>query len=94
MTTTEPFTANGLLGSVQSQVSPGVLEFASNGLLGGTTFDVSLGGTASTMDSQNGLEVSKVDDMVVDEGFAMNGLLEPSSCTSFRFSQKYGLISM
>jgi hypothetical protein len=87
MTATESFTANGLLDSIQSQVlSPGVLEFASNGLLGGSTFDGSLGGTASAMDSQSGLEESKVDDMVVDKGFSMNGLLEPSSCASFHLS--------
>ena len=89
MTTTESFTANGLLNSTQSQVlSPGVLEFASNGLLGGSTCDVSLAS------SQNGLEEFKVDDVVVHEDFAMNGLLEPGSCTSFYLFQKYGLIGI
>jgi hypothetical protein len=80
MTTTESFTANGLLGTMHTALPKASLVyvsgFSSNGLLGGpsTVIDVSPGITSSTLGNESRLEDPR-DTMLVDDGFTVNGLL-------------------
>lgn len=82
MTTTESFTTNGLVDSLQAP-PPGVSSparrsvFASNGLLEGlsTIVDVLPGIISPTTDSRIKPEEAQ-DSMLLDEGFTLNGLLD------------------